>query len=601
MKKIFLLFAGTLLGFNSYAQLPVSTMPQNKKAVLEEFTGIYCTFCPAGHLIASNLMAANSGEFFAINVHVGSFAAPGAGDPDFRTSFGTSLANQSNLSGYPAGTVNRREFAGLQQNGTGTAMSRSNWSNATGQIRSQAAYVNIAVDAQVDEQTRQLRVITQYYYTDSSSLATNKLNVALLQNNIEGPQTGADAYYPANIQPNGKYLHQHMLRHLLTGQFGVDITNTVMGSTRTDTFFYTIPASLTNIPYDLGNLEIVAFIAEGQQQIINAGGADVTVVNHQYAVDASLNAIESLIDYCPGTVSESVWVRLRNNGAATMTAANIAYSVNGGTASNYAWTGSLPYGASEYVTLPALSFTVQATNTFNVTVTTVNGAADNLATNNSVSDAFNEALEGSRQLIVEIFTDNYPGETSWEVKNTAGTVIASRTYTAGTGSAGAGGPDANKQHRHYVVAPADDCYTLTMMDSYGDGMGYFTTTVPYGRIKDSVDASILTNIVGNTFTDEATGYFGAAGVISAVTVEAGLGNVQMFPNPTSGEFTVSFESTVNNGSIKVVDLQGRVILNNEINNVDVLKMDVSELGNGIYMVLINADGKVETKKITVLK
>jgi len=601
MKKIFLLFTGILLGFNSYAQLPVGTTAQNKKVVLEEFTGISCTFCPDGHLIANNLTNANSGNFFPINIHVGNFATPAAGEPDFRTPFGTAIANQTNLSGYPAGTINRREFTGFQQNGTGTAMSRSNWSAATTQTRNQAAYVNVAVDAQVDEQTRQLRVITQYYYTDSSSLATNKLNVALLQNNTEGPQTGADAFYPANIQPNGKYLHQHMLRHLLTGQWGVDITNTLMGATRTDTFLYTVPASLNGVAYDLGNLEIVVFVAEGQQQIINGAGMRVTVFNQQYAVDGALNAIESLIDYCPGSVSEAVWVRFKNNGAATITTANIAYSVNGGTVSNYAWTGSLAYGASQYVTLPAITFTVQATNTFNATVTTVNAAADNLATNNAVSDAFNEALEGSRQLIVEVFTDNYPGETSWEVKNAAGTVIATHTYVAGTGSAGAGGVDANKQHRHYVVAPADDCYTLTMMDSYGDGMGYYTATVPYGRVKDSVSTTILTNIVGTSFVDEAVGYFGAAGVISAVTIEAGFSNVQLFPNPTSGEFTVTFESTINNGSIKIVDLQGRVVLSSDINNSNSQQMNVSELGNGIYMVIINADNKTETKKITVLK
>ena len=39
----------------STGQTIVSTTPENKNAILEEFTGIYCVFCPDGHLIANNL------------------------------------------------------------------------------------------------------------------------------------------------------------------------------------------------------------------------------------------------------------------------------------------------------------------------------------------------------------------------------------------------------------------------------------------------------------------------------------------------------------------------------------------------------------------
>ena len=33
----------------------VSTTPENKNVVLEEFTGIYCGFCPDGHVIGQGI------------------------------------------------------------------------------------------------------------------------------------------------------------------------------------------------------------------------------------------------------------------------------------------------------------------------------------------------------------------------------------------------------------------------------------------------------------------------------------------------------------------------------------------------------------------
>ena len=59
----------------------------------------------------------------------------------------------------------------------------------------------------------------------------------------------ASTYNPSAILPNGNYNHQHMLRHLLTGQWGDDITNTTTGSFFTNTYTYTIPNDL-NGAYD---------------------------------------------------------------------------------------------------------------------------------------------------------------------------------------------------------------------------------------------------------------------------------------------------------------------------------------------------------------
>lgn len=56
MKKTTLsLFFITFMGVSAFAQTIVSTSPQNKKVILEEFTGVNCVYCPQGHAIANNI------------------------------------------------------------------------------------------------------------------------------------------------------------------------------------------------------------------------------------------------------------------------------------------------------------------------------------------------------------------------------------------------------------------------------------------------------------------------------------------------------------------------------------------------------------------
>ena len=54
----------TFTAFLSFSQNFVSTLPENKNVVLEQFTGIYCGFCPDGHVIAEGLQASNPNDVF---------------------------------------------------------------------------------------------------------------------------------------------------------------------------------------------------------------------------------------------------------------------------------------------------------------------------------------------------------------------------------------------------------------------------------------------------------------------------------------------------------------------------------------------------------
>lgn len=387
MKRILLAALALSFGLTANAQLPVNTTAENKNVVLEEFTGIYCTFCPDGHSIANAIKAANPNDVVLINIHEGFFAAPTGSDPDFRTPFGTAIAGQTNLSGYPAGTVNRHEFPGLQQNGTGTAMSRGNWTSAASTVLTEASYVNVALEADIDVQTRIITVDVEIHFTGTAPASVN-LNVALMQNNLEGPQTGSAAN-PSQVLPNGNYLHNHMLRHLLTGQWGEVISTTSMGTTVTRQYTYTIPADLNGIPYELGDLEVAGFVVEGQQEIISGANGPLT-----FTVPAGVNLVDLSsatnmtipTDYCATSVTPEITVT--NAGTIVADTFAVSYSLNGGTPVVQDVFTPLMVGASTTITFPAATVSAGSNVvSYNVNVDNANSFIELVTGNNASTSA----------------------------------------------------------------------------------------------------------------------------------------------------------------------------------------------------------------------
>ncbi|MGY8932058.1 MAG: hypothetical protein ACKVH2_05025, partial [Flavobacteriales bacterium] len=200
MKKLLTIALG-LVTTISFAQTFVSTTPENKKVVLEEFTGIYCGFCPDGHVLGQALHTAYPNDVFLINIHTGGYANPnGPSDPDFRTIFGNAIGNASGLAGYPAGTVNRATFNTIAPQGSAgsTALSRGDWAAAAAIVMAEPSEVNVAAQASYDMGTGILTVNTESYFTAAGTGGYN-LHVAVVMNNVAGPQSGAQNYNPGAI------------------------------------------------------------------------------------------------------------------------------------------------------------------------------------------------------------------------------------------------------------------------------------------------------------------------------------------------------------------------------------------------------------------
>ena len=249
MMKNLLTIALALVTTISFAQTFVSTTPENKNVVLEEFTGIYCGFCPDGHVIGQGLHDANPNDVFLINIHTGGYSNPnGPSDPDFNCLYGAAIGSASGLAGYPAGTVNRATFNGIAPQGSPgtTALSRGDWAAACSDIMAQPSYVNLGAQASYDMSTGILTVNTETYYTSATS-NVNVLHVAVVENNVPGPQSGAQNYNPGAIISgpwSPTYNHQHMFRHLMDGANGLEYNVTTAGTFVPNTHTWQMPANL---------------------------------------------------------------------------------------------------------------------------------------------------------------------------------------------------------------------------------------------------------------------------------------------------------------------------------------------------------------------
>ncbi|MCB0456631.1 MAG: Omp28-related outer membrane protein [Flavobacteriaceae bacterium] len=545
----------------AFGQTIVNTSPENKKVILEEFTGIHCVFCPDGHAIAQGIKSNYPDDFFIINVHQGSFSVPGAGEPDFRTPYGNAIAGQSGLVGYPAGTINRHYFPGQSQSGgNDTAMSRGQWGATTVETLGLASYLNMAVEAEVDIQNSEITVHVEAYYTGNSPEATNMLNVALLQNNTLGPQTGGNA--------GNNYVHQHRLVELITGQWGESISPTTTGTFIDRTYTYSVPAMYNNVPVNLEDLEVVVFMTETTQEIISGNGALPTFVNLLLDDDASLAYEQDINGQCGLDFLPEVTIQNRGNNP--LTSLDITYSINGGASQSYTWTGNLGPFESAFVPLNPISYPIQATNTINVSIPN-----DEDNTNNNASNTFVESSVNSTQYVTLLMnTDNNGEETSWVLRGPSGIIAEGNSY-------------GNNQNINETFSLTEQgCHEFRIYDSGGNG-----------------SSSLVLYDSNNTVLLQSSGNYGSGTGISFETdgffgiVDNNLNKVSIYPNPAKSVVTIT---NAENANVIIYDLIGKIVAT-QSNIAHNQEIGISHLHAGTYFVKIVKEGQTTVERLIISK
>lgn len=298
---------------------------------------------------------------------------------------------------------------------------------------------------------------------------------------------------------------------------------------------------------------------------------------------------------------------LSNPGSQTLTSAVITYDIDGGAPSTLNWSGSLAQYQTEVVTLSAVTLAA-GNHSLNVEVSSPNGNTDENANNNvsATNITIESVAETALYVTVSLLTDDYADETYMEITNSAGAVIWTEGNEEVAGNFGTGDfpppadPTAplenNTQYDWNVPLSSQECYTFSVYDYYGDGLGASQWQGTDG------DLNLLDNGGSNIYTVSAADFGGEeASTFRNLTVginEDGFSSFKVYPNPAN-EYLVLITEAEASSAFVITDLLGKtfstgsVVINKTIINT-------SELSSGSYIIrLLKKDGTIEHKSFIV--
>ncbi len=76
--------------------------------------------------------------------------------------------------------------------------------------------------------------------------------------------------------------------------------------------------------------------------------------------------------------------------------------------------------------------------------------------------------------------------------------------------------------------------------------------------------------------------------------------LNLYPNPATSSFEVSFTGASSNGTVRIVDMNGKEVMNKNINSLNGT-INCETLSNGLYFVELTVDGKTAVKKLNIIR
>lgn len=567
MKKTLLLVIAIMAGLTGFAQITdtiVSTTPSNRNVLIEEYTGINCGWCPAGHKKANEVKAAHPDRVNIINIHQGSYSAN-----TYTTQWGNALANQIGLTGYPAGTVNRHVFS---QYSSVLDVYRDYWPSCANTILGMSSPVNIAAEGTLDMSTRTVNIRVQLYYTGSQTVTSNALNVAILQDNVLGSQAGM-SMNPAQVD-GSQYTHMHMLRHLITGQWGETIDSIAPGTLVEKNYEYVIPAQLGSpnaIEAVLSDLSFIAFVCEGHKEVLTSIEVPIERINLPALSGRIVNLNETPSLTCDDQAN--AYFRFMNQGSETVTSLTYTYGIGSNT-QTATWNGSVSSFDITNVDIPTFNLNLNVNNTLSVKITQINGVDVDLPT--KTLSMKKNVHEGAGTMTLVVKTDNYGSETTFKIFGPEGNVVLS------------GGPFTNSSAEHtFTFAPTTlGCHRLEVYDSEGDGInsGYGT-----GWFKLMAEDGTQIFRDNGKFGSKATYMID---VTRTVGVEEYTSETAIYPNPATEMINISSDNQVQR--VEIFNMQGQLV---KVQTGEVTSISVKDLANGLYTLKLTTDNGTSMHKI----
>lgn len=305
------------------------------------------------------------------------------------------------------------------------------------------------------------------------------------------------------------------------------------------------------------------------------------------ALDLRMVSITGIADnYCnTGTVEPVLTVK--NNGTDTITQFTYSHELDGGAATTATWNGALAAGEVVTVALDAIT-APNGNHVLHASCSAPNGQADGNPGNNAAQRSFTVANPGY-SVTVAITTDNFGSETTWKVTEQGGGAVQ---YTGGPYQNTFGGSTEEA-----TICLAGGCYNFVMQDSYGDGICCGVYGNGSFQILDG-DGSVLVDGDGD-FASSTTEPF-CVGPTGITPVER-MAGLEVYPNPGSGSFEVTWPGAFGEATIRVRDALGRELHATTASSISKAHLDLGFLPNGTYSLDIRAVNLHAVRQVIIMR
>ena len=416
-----------------------------------------------------------------------------------------------------------------------------------------------------------------------------------------------------NVMDGVYFIPTATTTYMVTGTDSIGCSNTAMVSVTVNAL-PTVTATSSS-----------AAVCAGDSVTLTGGGTNMYMWDNNVMNGVSFMPIVTTTYMVTGTdsigCSNTAMVTVTVNALPTVTATSSSVAVcagdsvmlTGGGASTYVWDNNV---------MDAVSFVPTTTTTYMVTGTDSNGCVNTASTTVAVNTLPTVSLGPDITQCggtVVLDAGNIGAIYLWSDLSTSqtNTVSASGSYTViVTDVNGCMGmddatitinanPTVTASASSVVVCVDDASVTLTGTPTGGAWTGPGVT----GSNFDPATAGLGAQVATYNYTD-SIGCSGTASV--SIQVDACIGfventlenGVSVYPNPNNGSFTLGVSANVGDLTIKITDMQGRVVYASVENNVNagfVKQISLDTQSSGMYLMHIITNGEQQTKKISVQK
>ncbi len=181
-----------------------------------------------------------------------------------------------------------------------------------------------------------------------------------------------------------------------------------------------------------------------------------TIISKLPRYDATVNSILNIDNLTCDSVAD-IGVVIKNIGASPLESLILECSTNGDAINEHYWTGFLEMGKKDTVYLVTDQL-YDGLNSISINTLKPNGFEDEAPQNDTLQRTFDVLADGN-VLTLDLLTDFYPVETSWQIADDEGNVLLQ-------------GTDYEDSNQNYIEewCLSEGCYEFTIFDDFGDGM-----------------------------------------------------------------------------------------------------------------------------------